>query len=487
VRAAWSTDILLAIDRDSPATLRCQLESQLRDAIDQARLRADTVLPSSRELAAWLGLSRGVVVEAYEQLVAEGYIVSRRGSGSRVAARARVVSRPPAPPNDPSDQPLRYDFRPGVPDLAAFPRQAWAACLRHAALQATAAELGYPDPRGNPACRHELAAYLTRARAAVVQPAQVVMCSGFTQGIDLVARVLAERGLERVAIEDPCFGGLATHLQSHGLKPLRIPVDAQGMDVQRLEQARAQAVVLAPAHQFPTGAVLAAERRARLVAWARVQGAWIVEDDYDAEFRYAGEPLAAMQGMAPERVIYIGTASKVLSPALRLGWIVAPEPWTGALTQLKRRVDRGGPSIEQAAWARFVERGLLDRHLRRCRVAYRRRRDRLLAALSRWGVVDEVMGTAAGLHLMVRLHAGVDEARVVAQARRLGVGVHGASGYWQGNLGAHDPALVLGYGAIDEGDIEAGVAALAAVVARCGAARDAHPDAGRREDAALCR
>jgi GntR family transcriptional regulator/MocR family aminotransferase len=484
MRAAWSTDILLAIDRDSPATLRGQLESQLRAAIDQARLRAGTMLPSSRELAAWLGLSRGVVVEAYEQLVAEGYIVSRRGSGSRVAARARVGSRPPAPTHHACGAPPRYDFKPGLPDLTAFPHRGWAACLRYAALHASPADLGYPDPRGQIVCRNELAAYLTRARAVVAQPTQVVMCSGFTQGIDLVARVLAERGLERIAIEEPGFGGLAAHLHSHGLQPLRVPVDAQGLDVRQLDRLCAQAVVVAPAHQFPTGAVLGPARRALLVAWARAQGTWIVEDDYDAEFRYEGEPLAALQGAAPERVIYLGTASKVLAPALRLGWIVAPEAWAGALALMKRRVDRGGPAIEQAALARFVELGLLDRHLKRCRTAYRRRRDRLLAALSHWRLVDEVMGSAAGLHVMVRLRAEIDEGRLVAQSRLAGIRVYGGRAYGQALAPALSPTLVLGYGAIDECEIEAGVAALAAVVERCSGVRDDRAAAHRHENLA---
>jgi GntR family transcriptional regulator/MocR family aminotransferase len=486
VRAAWSTDILLAIDREAPHTLRGQLEGQLREAMATGRLAAGTVLPSTRELAACLELSRGVVVEAYEQLAAEGWIVSKRGSGTRVAKRARVPATA-EPPQSPAAT-YRFDFKPGLPHAESFPRRAWAGCLRDAALHATAAQLGYPDPRGDEGARVALARYLARARAVVAHPSCVVMCSGFTQAIDLIARVWVERGMSRVAIEQPGFVGLATHLNRLGLQVLPVPVDREGLDPRQLERSGAQAVILAPAHQFPTGAVLSAARRVRLAAWARERGAWIVEDDYDAEFRYEAEPLPALQGSAPGHTIYVGTASKLLSPALRLGWVVAPEPLVGALALMKRRVDRGGSSIDQIALGRFVEDGLLDRHLKRCRGAYRRRRDTLLAALSRWGFVDEVMGAAAGLHVMVRLRRDVDEERVVAEARRAGLRVFGGAAYRQGGV-AGAPALVLGYGAIAENDIDAAVAALAAVVRRCGAddARAAAREADSSDDVAVCR
>jgi GntR family transcriptional regulator/MocR family aminotransferase len=471
MRAAWGTDSLLAIDRAAPHTLRGQLEGGLREAIVQGRLCAGTVLPSTRELATRLQLSRGVVVEADEQLAAEGWIVSKRGSGARVAHRAQealAVSEA----STVGGARYRFDFRPGLPYADSFPRQAWAACLRHAALHATAAQLGYPVPQGDLGAR------------VAAHPACMVLCSGFTQGIDLFARVAVERGLRRVAVERPGFGSLTKHLTSLGLQVQQVMVDRDGLDPRHLECLDVQAVVLAPAHQFPTGAVMSTARRAHLLTWAREHGTWVVEDDYDAEFRYEGQTLPALQGGAPERVIYVGTASKVLSPALRLSWVVAPESWAGGLATMKQRTDRGGSSIEQMALARFVEQGLLDRHLKRCRAIYRRRRARLLAALSRWDLVDEVMGTAAGLHVMVRLRDGADEQRVVAEARLAGVRVHSESGYRPDNSAARYPALVLGYGAIEECDIEAGVAALAAVVARCGtaAARDVRLNALERED-----
>jgi GntR family transcriptional regulator / MocR family aminotransferase len=467
VRTAWSTDILLGIDRDAPQTLRAQLESQLRDAIDQGRLAADTVLPSTRELALSLQLSRGVVVEAYDQLTAEGYIFSRRGSGARVAARDRTpLAMPPESDAQASTQ-VRFDFKPGLPHPDSFPRRAWAACLSRASLDATAAQLGYPDPRGEPAARTALSRYLARSRAVAVHPARVLLCSGFTQALDLIARTLFERGLRRVALERPGMPALAAHFKGLGWQVTLVPVDRDGMNVRELARSDAQVVILAPAHQFPTGAVLSTARRGELLAWAQERGAWIVEDDYDAEFRYGPGLLPALQAAAPDHVIYVGTASKILSPALRLGWIAAPEPLVGPLALMKQRVDKGGAVLEHVALARFIDKGLLDRHLKRCRVAYRRRRDTLLAALSRSGIVEGVLGEAAGLHVMVILRSDIDEQRLVDAARKDGIRVHGGANYRQ-RVAVEAPSLVLGYGVIEEHELHAGVTALAEVANRCG-------------------
>jgi GntR family transcriptional regulator/MocR family aminotransferase len=462
MRSAWSTEILLSVDRAALATLRGQLEHQLRAAIDGGRLQAGVVLPSSRELAAQLGLSRGVVVEAYEQLAAEGYLVSRRGSGTRVGRR------PPAVRQSAGDHRLHapayaFDFKPGLPDLTLFPRRAWAACLQHAAARAAAPQLDYPDARGDETARRVLAHYLARARAAQAEASNLVLCSGYTQGLDLAARVFAERGVRRVAVEEPCFSGLWQSLQRLGLQTIHLAVDEDGLAVQQLERGAAQAVVVAPAHQFPTGAVLAPQRRTALVEWARRSGGWIVEDDYDAEFRYDREPMPALQGLAPDRVLYIGTASKILAPALRLGWMLTPPALTAAVAAMKQRVDRGAPAIEQRALARFVEGGALDRHLRAARPVYRRRHDTLLAALARSCIGGGVRGVAAGLHVMVELPRTTDEATVVHEAARRGVRVFGASAFWRDSTAAA-PALVLGFGAIAESRIADGIARLADAV-----------------------
>lgn len=464
MRAAWSTDLLLSIDRDATSTLRAQLERQLRATIDVGRLQVDTVMPSSRELASWLGLSRGVVVEAYEQLVAEGYLVSRRGSGTRVGQRpvlsareAIEVARMPE---------FEFDFKPGVPDLALFPRRVWASCLKEATMRATAVQLGYSDPRGDESCRRALVDYLARSRAVTGDPANVVMCSGFTQGIDLVARVFTEKGVRRVAIEDPSFGGLAANLRSLGLDVVHIPVDDEGLDVTVLAHSSAQAVVLAPAHQFPTGAALSARRRTQLLDWARCRQAWVVEDDYDAEFRYDQERMPALQGQAPERVIYIGTVSKILSPALRLGWMFLPGDLAASVALMKRRVDRGGPAIEQIAFARMLESGAVDRHLRTARIEYRRRREILVQALSHGSLAARTRGAAAGLHVMVELPVDVDEALVVREARHGAVRVFGGAAYRR-DRSEGAGALVLGFGGIAQERIADGVAKLAGIIARC--------------------
>jgi GntR family transcriptional regulator / MocR family aminotransferase len=278
-----------------------------------------------------------------------------------------------------------------------------------------------------------------------------------------------------VAVEDPSYPGLAVNLRSLGLDIVHVPVDHDGINVAMLERSNAQAVVLAPAHQFPTGASLSQQRRMQLLAWAQCRQAWVVEDDYDAEFRYDQEPMPALQGQVPERVIYIGTASKILSPALRLGWMLTPGVLTAPMALMKRRIDRGGPAIEQIALARLLESGAVDRHLRTARVAYRRRREALLQALSHVHPAARTRGAAAGLHVMVELPVDVDEALVVREARECAIRVFGGSAYRrEGSAGA--AALVLGFGGIAESKIAEGVSKLADIIARCRGSDVRKPD-----------
>jgi GntR family transcriptional regulator/MocR family aminotransferase len=328
-----SPEVLVRIQRRRGVPLRAQLEGELRAAIRAGRLRPGAQLPSTRALAADLGLSRGRVVEAYEQLLAEGYVTAQPGSGTRVAAceseRAATLSVAvePAPPA------MRYDFRPGVPDASMFPRRAWLTSLRRVLTSASGAALGYPDPRGVEQVRAALAAYLNRARGTAARADRVVMCAGFTQGLRLMCRALQRRGVASMAIEDPCHAPHRAAILSTGLKVIPIPVDEGGLRVERLRSADAGAVFVTPAHQFPTGAVLAPERRAAVLDWATRTGALVIEDDYDAEYRYDREPVGALQGLAPDRIAYAGSVSKTLAPALRVGWLVLPAELTAEVAR----------------------------------------------------------------------------------------------------------------------------------------------------------
>ena len=460
-RATARPELLLRLSGRRGVSRRRELERELRALIQTGGLRAGDRLPSTRNLAGDLGVSRGLVVEAYDQLLAEGYVTARRGSATRVAGR-----RPAAPVSrvvEPRATSLRYDFRPGVPDASMFPRRAWLASLRRTLAMAPDAALGYPAPRGAEAVHAALAAYLNRARGAVASAECVVMCAGFTQGLRLVCHVLRERGVTRMAIEDPSHAEQRSLISVAGLRPVPVAVDADGLEVDRLARADVGAVLITPAHQFPTGAVLAPSRRAALLDWALRRGAFIVEDDYDAEYRYDREPVAAVQGLAPDRVIYAGSASKTLAPALRLGWLVLPPELVADVAAAKRRDDLGSPTLAQLAYADFVERGELDRHLRRMRLFYRRRRDALVAALDFRLPALRIHGVAAGLHLMVELDEDADERAVIAAAAGRSVGVYGVAIH-RARPAGHPPALVLGYAAMPETAIAEGIDRLAKAI-----------------------
>jgi GntR family transcriptional regulator/MocR family aminotransferase len=458
MRTTSDLELMVRLERRGAGPLRAQLEEQLRAAVRSGRLAAGARLPSTRALARDLDVSRGVVVDAYAQLAAEGYLLARHGAPTRVSeAAARRVDAEPPPAEE---RPARFDFRPGGPDVSLFPRQSWAASVRRGLRDAPHARLDYGDPRGAPELRRALAAYLGRVRGVAADPGCVIVTSGMAQGLALVGRTLIARGARRVGVEDPCSGAGRDQLAATGLEPRPVPVDGDGLRVDALAEANVDLIIVTPAHQFPTGVVLAPERRAALLDWAGL-GGLVIEDDYDAEYRYDRPPVGAVQGLAPERVVHAGSVSKTLAPALRLGWLVVPEPLVAELARAKAQDDLGTPVIEQLALADFLERGELDRHLRRTRGVYRRRRDTLIAALARHLPAVRVSGVAAGLHLVAHLPAGVDESGLVEAARARGIGLQG--------LGEHrllpgSPALLLGYGRIAEPAIEPGVRELAAAV-----------------------
>jgi GntR family transcriptional regulator / MocR family aminotransferase len=458
----WSglaSEVLLTLDRGGGVPLRAQLEDQVRQAIRAGRLGAGDRVPSSRALAQALGVSRGLVQECYAQLLAEGYLVARGGSATRVATAATPArparQRPPAAPAR-----LIADFASGVPDLASAPREDWAWAVREACRTAVNADLGYGDPAGHPRLREVLTAYLRRVRAADTTPGQVVICSGMAQGLGLVLRALAGHGLTRVGFEDPGSAASITATATAawaGLAAVPVPVDDRGVDVTALDASGAGAVVLTPAHQWPTGVVLAPDRRLALIEWAARRDALIIEDDYDAEFRYDRDPVGALQGLAPGRVIYLGTVSKSLAPALRLGWIASPPHLTETLTRAKHVTDRGSPGLDQLALTLIIETGRYDRHLRRMRTEYAVRRDVLIQALAEHAPGVRLTGLAAGFHAVAHLPAGTAEHDVIQQARTRSVGLYGMS-TWRADRALHPPQLVLGFGNTSQRAIKTGIA-----------------------------
>jgi GntR family transcriptional regulator/MocR family aminotransferase len=450
--ASW-----IRLERRPRETLRGALERELRGAILDGSLRAGARLPSSRVLARTIGVSRGVASDAYGQLEAQGFIAIAPRSSPTVASVERAVSGPAQRAAEPAP---RFDLIPTTPDVTLFPRRLFAAALADAARNASAAALDYGDPAGLAELRHALADHLGLTRGVVTTPEQIIVTQGTAQAIDLVLRVLRERGLTSVALEDPSLGSQQRRVRSHGLKVIGQPVDARGLIVDGLH---GDAAIVMPAHQFPTGTVLGGERRRELVEWARTGGCYLIEDDYDAEFRYDRAAVRALQGLEPERVIYTGTTSKTLAPGLRLGWIAAPVALVDALRETKNLLDAGSPALPQLAFARILRTGDYARHVRRVRAVYRRRRDVLIAELASQLPDIRVEGVAAGVHLLARLALDLDDVRVVEAAAARGLRVEALSPH--SITPVPSSGLVLGYGRVHETSIPAAVAELAATFA----------------------
>jgi GntR family transcriptional regulator/MocR family aminotransferase len=455
-------ELLLAVNRDSPATLGAQIEDQLQRAIRDGALRTGSRVPSTRDLARQLGVSRRVAVDAYSQLAAEGYLVLRQGARPRVSEVAAVAEPAGGPAPSPEMRP-RYNFRPSAPDVSTFPRTAWLRSLREAVTTMTDAELGYGDPRGVELLRSAMADYLGRVRGVVADPQSLVVTSGYSQGQGLVCRALAAAGAKRIAFEDPSHPEQRLSATRAGLEAVPARVDDRGIRVDELERTRADAVVVTPAHQHPTGVVMAGERRTALLAWLRDRDAFAIEDDYDAEYRYDRAAVGALQGLEPDRVVYAGSASKTLAPALRMGWLVVPPRLLDAVGEEKCLADQGTARIEQHAFADFLVRGELDRHLRRMRVRYRARRDALVEALATALPEATVHGIAAGLHATVQLPDGDDEQAILDQARRRRIELTTLRDYRMDSR-AGIPTLMLGYAQIPEPAIAAGVNEVAEAV-----------------------
>ncbi|PIM72456.1 GntR family transcriptional regulator [Streptomyces sp. JV178] len=455
--AAW--ELLLPV-ASAPARARGRtLQAALREAIRTGRLARGTRLPSSRALAADLGVSRGLVTEAYEQLAAEGYLRSGRGAGTWVGAAVRG-GPPRAVDLAPRSPGARADFVPGTPDLSLFPRAAWAAAQRGVLAELPHDALGYPDPRGLPRLRTALAELLARRRGVVADPERLVVVSGVAQAMTLLGLVLHARGEHSLGVEDPGSPEHASLYAAAGIGTVPLPLDGAGLAMGPLREAGVRAVVTTPSHQFPSGIAYSARRRTELLDWARSVDGLIVEDDYDGDFRYDRAPVGALQGLDPERVAYTGSVSKSLAPGLRLGWLLVPASLAEEVVERKRTMDLGHPTLDQALFARFVERGDHDRQLRRCQRAYRERRDTLVAALTEHLPGTRVSGIAAGLHVIATLPERYGPCdRFVERVTAAGVAVRELGRY--GRVPDDLPRLVLGYAHLSPARIREGVRLMA--------------------------
>lgn len=465
-------DLHLELD---PATgRRAGLEQALRAAVQTGRLAPQARLPATRKLADALSLSRGTVKAAYDQLIAEGYLTARQGSGTVVARLPHRTAEDPGGPSDRASGRPRHDLRPGRPDVSAFPTAAWLRSTRRALGTATADAYAYGDPRGRIELRTALAEYLGRTRGVLAPPELIVITNGYVQALALLSRVLGKTApAAAIATEDP---GVALHrdvIRYNGPAVVPIPVDPLGARTDLLGAPgypQVDAVELTPAHQYPTGGTLGPERRRTLIDWARSNDGLVIENDYDGEFRYDRQPIGAIQGTAPDHVAYVGTVSKTLGPALRLGWIVSPRHLLEPLVEAKRHNDHHTESIGQLTLADFIACHAYDRHVRACRLRYKRRRDLLLSRLRsrpRSPSGFSIHGVAAGLHVLISLPAGGPTEQDVlnaAAAQEVAVGRLGDRWHTPGD---HPHGIIVGYGTPNEHAYPASLDALMHVLDVC--------------------
>ncbi|MEU8120905.1 PLP-dependent aminotransferase family protein [Spirillospora sp. NPDC049024] len=465
MRGDWTGSVDLHLDVDSSGGRRAGLERALREAIRSRRLAPGDVVPSTRALAAELGVARGTVTAAYDQLTAEGYLTAVPGSRTRVAAGPAAGPAGPGPaPAEPA--PARtpvHDLLPGRPDLSTFPSAAWLRSTRRVLASAPPDAHALGDPRGRPELREALAGYLGRARGVHADPARIVVTSGYAQSLGLLAAVLRDLGTAAVGMEEPGHFFHREIVRHAGLGVVPLPVDDRGARPDSLD--RVGAAVLTPAHQYPTGATLRPDRRLAFAAWARDTGGPIVEDDYDGEFRYDRQPVGALQGTAPDHVVYGGTASKTLAPALRLAWLVLPERLVEPFAEAKRLADAHTQSLAQLTLADLIDTHAYDRHVRAARLRYRRRRDLLVAALRERVPHVRVQGVAAGLHALVLLPDGQGEGEAVRRAAFHDLALMPLRDHWQEPDG-RPQGLIVGYSTPVGAAYPAALDALCAVLAR---------------------
>ncbi|ORM37662.1 PLP-dependent aminotransferase family protein [Williamsia sp. 1135] len=425
--------------------VREALVDALRDAVRSSRLAPGTSLPPTRSLAADLGMARNTVVQAYSELVAEGWLISRQGAGTVVAQRTPDSPRP-VPAGARTSAPHRHlhDLRPGRPDVSAFPRTEWIRAVRRAVSSAPDSAFGYGDCLGRPELRAAVSNYLARTRGVDVTPERVIVCSGASHGFALLAQALREQGVSELAVESYGLGIHRKVFLDNGVRTRPIGVDDLGARIADLDALGSRAVLLTPSHQFPTGVALDPERRNAFVDWARRTGGIVIEDDYDGEFRYDRRPIGALQGLDPDHVVYVGTTSKSLAPGLRLGWMVLPERLVPAVADFKGAHEVVGV-VDQLAMADLIETGAYDRHVRAMRLRYRRRRDQLVAAVADAAPDSRITGMNAGLHVLLELASG-NESAVVEGSAWQDLAVYGLAQFRHPDITEQRDALVIGYG-----------------------------------------
>jgi GntR family transcriptional regulator/MocR family aminotransferase len=450
----------LHVDRPGGGVCNSVMDA-IRDAIRSGRLTPGTRLPSSRTLAADLGVARNTVARAYTTLIAEGWLTSQHGSSTSVSQRAAEVARSVAtPPKQRAPRRLDHDLRPGHPDLSSFPRAEWSRAVTRALNAAPSEAFGYADPHGRPELRRALAQYLARARGVRARPCNIVVCSGAAEGLSLVASALADAGVAAVAVEAFGLPSQRASLTKAGLGCPPLRVDSDGAVVRALENmAEVGGVLLTPSHQFPLGVSLHPDRRTAVVDWARRTGGVIIEDDYDGEFRYDRSRVGALHGLDPEHVIYMGTVSKSLAPGLRLGWLVLPARLVERVTRQKGETEETCGFVDQLAMAEFISSGSYDRHIRTMRAQYRRRREQLVEAVARASPKSDVTGTPAGLHVMLELADG-DDSALCHQREWRRLGVEGLDFFRHPEVDHDRDGMVIGFAAPAPSAWSAALAAL---------------------------
>ena len=469
-------NLMIPLSPDAP--IGRQIYERLRTAIVSGALEGGDRLPSTRDLAEQLGVSRTIVVLAFEQLLAEGYVEGRLGSGTFIAAGINIGTQPreqssiarsrygariealagaAATAREPHPPP-RFDFAYGRGNLDGFPFGQWRRMLSAQARKMPSSRLGYAEAPGDPALREAISDHVRRSRGVVCDADQVIVVSGSQQAIDLIARVMVDIG-DIVAVEDPHYQGMRAILIAHGAELWPVPVDEHGIDATQLP-TKAGLLFLTPSHQFPTGAVLPVSRRLAVLDWASKSGAVVVEDDYDGEFRYDGQPLESLQGLdADGRVIYVGTFSRTIYPALRIGYLVVPPSLTTVFSTAKWLTDRHSASLEQAVLAEFIGSGAYELYLRRLRRSLSAKREALLHAIEvAWGGTMRMTGATSGAHVALWPSGNFDESAAIRAAAANDVGVYPISPYC---LGRGRRGLLLGYSLLSPDEIPEGISRLA--------------------------
>ncbi|WP_326698619.1 PLP-dependent aminotransferase family protein [Streptomyces sp. NBC_01754] len=443
-----SWQLPLTVDRESPLPLAVQVRNFLHRSVENGSLRPGTRIPSTRQLALDLGVSRSVVVEAYERLVAEGYLLTKRGSGTTVSEPPSSRVAPTLVSHDRESAEAMWDLRTGTSDIAAFPRQDWIRCVTAVIQDAGRQEFSYAPPAGVPLARHVLTGYLGRVRGVRTRPEDLMLTAGFAQGLALICKVLIDRGHRSLGVEDPGHPGEREFITSSGLRPVGIPVDEDGLRVDLLERSGVRAVLMTPGNHFPTGSRLSQERRERLIAWARSVDGYVLEDDFDGAFLHRSDRQPALQSLAPDRVVYAGSASKILAPALRLGWLAAPSELMSSVEHVRAGWDLGCSGIEQLSLARFIDTGGLDRHQRKMRAEFHKRRGVVRRQVASCLPGARLLGRDSGLQAYLELPAHVDEHALVRAARHRSVLVRGGRFYVLTDT-TRPPALVVSYAAVN--------------------------------------